>query len=123
MATEIHKEALKKLALFDENKPVFMMNYLKYKPIVTVTGKTGKETYATYLKATAPFFNQIDAEIILKVKPSATLIGIENEALWDEVLIVKYANKNEFLKLLSMKDYPAALRASALSDSRLIFCK
>lgn len=123
MATEIHKKALKELASFDENKPVFMMNYLKYKSIVTATGKTGKETYTAYLKATVPFFNQIDAEIILKVKPSTTLIGIENEALWDEVLIVKYANKNEFFKLLAMKDYPAALRASALSDSRLIFCK
>ncbi len=123
MATEIHKKALKELASFDENKPVFMMNYLKYKSIVTATGKTGKETYTAYLKATVPFFNQIDAEIILKVKPSATLIGIENEALWDEVLIVKYANKNKFFKLLAMKDYPAALRASTLSDSRLIFCK
>lgn len=120
---EIHKDALQKLALFDENRPVFMMNYLKYKTIVSATGKTGKETYAAYLEATIPFFKQIDADIILKVKPSEILIGDKNEALWDEVLIVKYANKNEFLKLIGMKDYPAALRASALSDSKLIFCE
>ena len=73
MATEIHKKALKELASFDENKPVFMMNYLKYKSIVTATGKTGKETYTAYLKATVPFFNQIDAEIILKVKKTFLL--------------------------------------------------
>ena len=120
---EINKEALAILSTFDENTPVFMMNYLNYKTIVSSTGKTGKETYKEYMKAAFAFFEKIEAEIIFKGKPQAAIIGSSEEQLWDEVLIVKYANKNEFFKLMQFKDYPRALRASALEDSKLIFCK
>ena len=119
----INKESLAVLSNFDENSPIFMMNYLNYKEEVSTTGKTGKETYNEYMKAAYLFFQKIDAEIIFKGKPIITIIGPSEEKLWDEVLIVKYANKNEFFKLLQFKDYPRELRASALSDSRLIFCK
>ena len=114
---------IKQLQEFPDGRPVFMLNYLNYKATVTETGKTGKETYADYLKAAVPFFNTLDAEIIFKGSPIATIIGPSEESLWDEVLIVRYANKNEFMKLMAMKDYPRELRSLALLDSRLIFCK
>jgi len=114
---------IKQLQEFPDGRPVFMLNYLNYKAIVTETGKTGKEAYADYLKAAVPFFNTLDAEIIFKGSPIATIIGPSEESLWDEVLIVRYANKNEFMKLMAMKDYPRELRSLALLDSRLIFCK
>jgi uncharacterized protein (DUF1330 family) len=120
---EINKEGLHVLSNFDENTPVFMLNYLSYKDEVSSTGKTGKETYKEYMKAAVPFFQKIAAEILFKGKPMATIIGPSEEKLWDELLIVKYANKNEFFKLMQFKEYPSELRASALSDSRLIFCK
>tara|TARA_B100000768_G_C11271617_1_gene373740 strand:+ start:1309 stop:1698 length:390 start_codon:yes stop_codon:yes gene_type:complete len=120
---EINEEGLTILSDFTEDVPVFMMNYLKYKEIVCETGKTGRETYRAYLEAAIPFFNQLKAEIIFKGKPIATIIGLKDEKLWDEVLIVKYLNKNEFFKLLKMKNYPRELRVSSLSDSKLIFCK
>ena len=120
---EINKGALQELKQLDENSPVFMMNYLNYKAQVSSTGKTGKETYSNYMKVAFPFFQKIEADIIFKGKPMATIIGPTEEKLWDEILIVKYANKNEFFKLMSFKDYPSELRASALSNSRLIFCK
>jgi hypothetical protein len=117
------KNSFKKLQDFSESKPVFMLNYLNYKETVDETGKTGKEAYADYLQAAVPFFETINAEIIFKGSPLATILGPSDEPLWDEVLIVRYANKNEFMKLMAMKDYPRDLRALALSDSRLIFCK
>ena len=120
---EINKEGLQVLSSFDENSPVFMLNYLNYKEQVASTGKTGKETYKEYMKTAFPFFQKIAAEIIFKGKPMSTIIGPSEEQLWDELLIVKYANKNEFFKLMQYKEYPRELRASALSDSRLIFCK
>jgi hypothetical protein len=120
---EINKQGLEKLKKFDENAPVFMMNYLNYKSIVLSTAKTGKETYNDYMKAAFPFFQKIDADIIFKGKPQAMILGESEEKLWDEVLIVKYKNKNEFFKLMKFEDYPRVLRASALSDSQLIFCK
>ena len=119
----LNKESLYVLSNFDENTPVFMLNYLSYKEVVSETGKTGIETYKEYMMTAFPFFKKIEAEILFKGKPLATIIGPLEEKLWDEILIVKYANKNEFFKLMSFKDYPTPLRASALSDSRLIFCK
>ena len=118
-----NKEALTKLETFADDQPVFMLNYLKYKEVISATGRTGAETYADYLRAAAPFFEHIDAEIIFKGQPVATILGPAEEELWDEVLIVRYATKYEFFKLTQAKDYPQELRASALSDSRLIFCK
>ena len=124
MSEQIYQQnSLKKLQDFPDGQAVFMLNYLNYNEIVTETGKTGKETYADYLKAAVPFFKNLDGEIIFKGSPLATIIGPSDEFLWDEVLIVRYANKNEFMKLMAMKDYPRELRSSALSDSRLIFCK
>ena len=58
------------------------------------------------MKAALPFFQKIQAEIIFKGKPQALIIGPTDEKLWDEVLIVKYANKNEFFKLMQFEDYP-----------------
>jgi hypothetical protein len=120
---QVNQEALEQLKVFPEDRPVFMLNYLNYKDTVIETGKTGKETYADYMKAAMPFFEYINADIIFKGTPIRTILGPSDEPLWDEVLIVKYASKNEFFKLMQMKEYPRELRASALSDSRLIFCK
>jgi len=120
---QLNTTGLEQLKSFAEDQSVFMLNYLKFKDVVSATGKTGAETYAAYLRAAAPFFEHIDAEIIFKGKPVATILGPAEEELWDEVLIVKYATKYEFFKLTQAKGYPQELRASALSDSRLIFCK
>ena len=124
MSEQIDQQiSLKKLHDFPDGQPIFMLNYLNYKEKVKETGKTGKETYADYLRAAVPFFKTLDAEIIFKGSPLATIIGPSEESLWDEVLVVRYANKNEFMKLMAMKDYPRELRSLSLSDSRLIFCK
>ena len=101
-----------------------MMNYLKYKGFVYETGKTGKETYRAYMEVVISFFLLLNTAIIFKGKPMATIIGNTEVQLRDEALIVvKYANKNEFFKLLQKKDYLRAPSAVALSNSRLIFSK
>ena len=123
MSDFLNKEGLERLKSFEESEPLFMLNLLKYKTIVAETGKTGRETYSTYMKAATSFFELINAEIVFKGAPQATILGPKDEEPWDEVLIVKYANKNEFFKLMSMEGYPRDIRSSALSDSRLIFCK
>ena len=62
MSEQIDQQnSLKKLQDFPDGQPVFMLNYLNYKEIVMETGKTGKETYADYLRAAVPFFKTLDA--------------------------------------------------------------
>ncbi len=102
--------------------PLKMLNLLKFKEIVDITGKTGAATYKEYMAATNPFFSKVNAEIIFYGTPQFTLIG-PTDLEWDKVLIVEYATKQDFINMVSMEGYPSEIRKSALADSRLIFCK
>lgn len=84
MPEKINIITVEKLANFSNNRPIFMLNYLNYKGIVIETGKSGKVTYIEYLKAAAPFFEKIDAEIIFKGTLVGTILGPLNETLLDE---------------------------------------
>lgn len=123
MNQDVHASGLEELMKFSDTDSVYMLNLLNYKDVVEETGKTGEQTYADYMKAAVPFFEKIQAELIFKGKPQSFIIGSSDDKLWDEILIVKYSNKYEFFKLMQFKEYPRGLRASALKDSKLIFCK
>ncbi|MGB5269170.1 hypothetical protein [Eudoraea sp.] len=119
----MNKEQINVLREVPEDQEVVMLNLLKYKDKVEETGLTGEASYKQYMKAAIPFFEKIDAEIIFFGRPLLTLIGPEDETLWDDMLLVKYKNQGEFFKMVSAEDYPAKLRERSLQDSRLIYCK
>ncbi len=95
----VNKEQLNALREVPENREVVMLNLLKYKDKVEETGLTGEASYKQYMKAATPFFENIDAEIIFFGRPLLMLIGPEDETLWDDMLLVKYRNKDEFFKM------------------------
>ncbi len=99
-----------------------MVNLLKFKDHVEETGTSGAEAYTEYMKAVAPFFQESKAKIVYIGKPLFTVIGPQNTKEWDKILIVEYASKAAFLKMISNEGYPTALRSRALEDSRLILC-
>lgn len=119
----VNKEQLNALREVRENREVVMLNLLKYKDKVEETGLTGEASYKQYMKAATPFFENIDAEIIFFGSPLLMLIGPEDESLWDDMLLVKYRNKDEFFKMTRAEGYPTKLREQSLQDSRLIYCK
>ena len=121
--TDVNLDIIKRLVSYPEHMPLHMINYLKYKDIDEVSGKTGKEVYAEYIERAVPFFKRINAKITFKGEPSMMVIGPEEEELWDEILIVTYATKRDFLTLIEMEGYPGHIRKQALVDSRLLFCK
>ncbi len=100
--------------------PFQMLNLLKFKDKVEETGTTGAEAYAQYMKAVIPFFQASKAKVIYQGKPQFTLIGPNNGLEWDKILIVEYARKEDFLKMITSEGYPAKMRSQALEDSRLI---
>ncbi len=120
---DVNLNALQELSSFSSDTPLHMINYLKFKDVDESTGKTGREIYKEYMEKAIPFFQQINAEITFKSIPALMVIGPEDETLWDEILIVTYASKNDFLKLIQMEGYPGHLRKQALKDSRIILCK
>ncbi len=100
--------------------PFQMLNLLKFKDKVKETGVTGAETYAQYMKAVIPFFQASKAKVIYQGKPKITLIGPKDGLEWDKILIVEYASKEDFIKMITSEGYPAKMRSQALEDSRLI---
>ncbi len=99
-----------------------MLNLLKFKEKVVDAEVSGKEAYAEYMQAVVPFFQKSNAKIVFMGKPMLTIIGPQNELEWDKVLIVEYASKEDFINMISSKEYPSHLRSRALEDSRLILC-
>ena len=105
------------------NKPVIMLNLLRYKNAVEETGETGKEAYSAYLNAAAPFLEKVKAKVLFFGATKHMLIGPTDEELWDSVIVVQYDSFSDFIGMATAEGYPSHLRARALSDSRLIHCK
>lgn len=118
----IEKDQLSAFKTLDIVGEFFMYNLLKYKTYVN-TDQTGEEAYKDYMRAALPFFKKAQAEVVFKGKPNLVLIGGEEKHYWDEILIVKYHSKEDFLAMITHEDYPANLRSTALEDSRLILCQ
>ncbi len=102
------------------DKPIQMLNLLKFRKGLDDKGLTGAENYNEYSVAAFPFLKEANAKILYFGEAQLTLIGPESE--WDKVLIVEYPSKHDFLSMITSEDYPAKLRKAALVDSRLILC-
>lgn len=104
------------------DQPLQMLNLLKFKKKVEGTDLTGEQQYNAYMKVATPFIENTNAKILFYGKANYALIGPKGELEWDKVIIVEYATKQDFVNMVTQKDYPAAMRIAALEDSRLIFC-
>ncbi|MFD0861932.1 hypothetical protein ACFQ1M_06915 [Sungkyunkwania multivorans] len=99
-----------------------MLNLLKFKEKVEGSDMSGAKAYALYMNAVLPFFQASGAKVVYQGRSQFTLIG-PDDTEWDKVLIIEYASKQDFLKMITTEGYPAAMRSRALQDSRLILCK
>ncbi len=120
---DLTKEQLKAFIELPADGPFKMLNLLKFKDKVEGSEMSGADAYKKYMKAALPFFETSKAKIIFFGAPQFTLIGPPEEVLWDKILIIEYAEKNDFVKMITTPGYPAPLRNVGLEDSRLIFCK
>lgn len=114
---------MKELIELPDNQELMMLNFLMHKDKVVETGLSGADSYREYMKAATPFYQLVQAEIVFFGRPLSTLIGPEEESLWDDVLIVKYRDPASFLKMVQAKEYLGGLWEQALLNSRLIHCK
>ena len=100
-------EQLRKLNL---EGPIVMLNLLRFNP------DGGRETYAEYGQAAAPFLQQSGAQLRYLGDVAAAVIGPED---WDEIILVEYPSLQAFFEMIGNPEYPSEIRAAALSDSRL----
>ena len=119
---DLTKDQYKAFMTIPYDLPIQMLNLLKFKKKVDDADISGAERYKEYMKATLPFFQKSNAKVTFYGDAKFNLIGPE-ELEWDKVLIVEYAHKNDFIKMIISEGYPSEMRKSALEDSRLIFCE
>lgn len=118
-----NRSAMHALSELPADEELMMLNLLKYKASVGEAGLSGEAAYREYMKAATPFFKLAEAEVVFFGRPQASLIGPEDEELWDDVLIIKYKSPASFENMVKAEGYPSELRELALLDSRLIYCK
>lgn len=106
--TELQLKALQTAAI---EGPVTMLNLLRFK------ADGGRERYAAYAAAAAPFLRKAGATVRYRADSALTVIGTE---AWDEVILVDYPSIQAFFEMTGHPEYPSALRRGALEDSRLI---
>lgn len=104
------------------DKPLKMLNLLKFKDKVEGSNISGEEQYNIYMKAAIPFIKETEAKVVFYGSARFSLIGPEASE-WDKVIIVSYPSRAHFVKMVTNGSYPADLRIAALEDSRLIFCE
>jgi len=85
---DISKEGLEALKAFPEDKPIQMLNLLKFKTLVPETGHSGKEQYAIYMKKAEKYMAQVDANIIFLGHVKHNIIGPTDGLEWDKIFIV-----------------------------------
>ncbi len=103
-------EQLAHLRTLNPEGPVVMLNLLRF------NRAGGREAYAAYGQAAAPYLRQSGAQIRYLGDVAATVIGPDE---WDEVILVEYPTLRAFFEMTGNPDYPSDLRAGALADSRL----
>ncbi|MFK8009253.1 MAG: hypothetical protein AB8H03_23025 [Saprospiraceae bacterium] len=119
---DLTKEQYKAFMALPIDVPLQMLNLLKFKEKVNDADISGAERYKEYMKATVPFFQKSNAKVNFYGDAKINLIGPQ-ELEWDKVLIVEYAQKSDFIKMITTEGYPSEMRKSAIEDSRLIFCE
>ena len=89
MSVDPTPEAFAEYLAEDDGQPVYMLNLLRYKP------DGGRERYAEYSAATAPFLAAVGGEVVHAGDCSTLVVGPE-EHRWDAMLVVRYPSRRRW---------------------------
>ena len=93
----------------EEDKPIFMVNLLKFKKLAQYPDKretnlTGQEAYAIYGKEVVEHLAKVGGKPIFGGNVERLMLG-EVEDLWDQVAIAMYPSRKAMLEMISDPDY------------------
>ena len=123
-------EQLAVLDGLDPDRPVVMLNLLRFREVADYSGHpdlapeapiSGAEAYQRYGEAAQRCLGDIGAGVEYLASCAPTFIGPEGER-WDLILLVRYPSPAAFRSMITNPDYLAASghRTAALADSRLV---
>ena len=123
----LHESAQAALAGVAEDRPIVMINLLRYRERAAYPEGSaaepcsGREAYRRYGQASIGLITAAGGQVVWQGSPKAVLIGASGEE-WHKALLVRYPSKRAFLDMVSSAEYQAIAvhRTAALEDSRLI---
>jgi uncharacterized protein (DUF1330 family) len=89
-------DQLKKLSNNPDDRPVTMLNLLKFKK------DGGRKLYAKYVKESDRFIQAVGARVIYLGKTAELIYGSES---WDAVLLVQYPTRKSFTTMTTDPQY------------------
>jgi uncharacterized protein (DUF1330 family) len=116
----INESELQKFVAHSDNRPVVMINLLKFKE-KTDDGEVGAQVYNRYVAKAGPLLAAVGGRLVWQGTPEQILIGGEADR-WDKVLLVEYPSRKAFLDLVNNPEFQAmqADRLAALDSTVLI---
>ncbi len=93
---EINKDQFKKLLKNPNDKPVVMLNLLKFKK------DGGRESYVHYLKEASRFIESVGGKLLLFSRPNELINGTET---WDLMMLVQYPSRKAFIEMTGNPEY------------------
>lgn len=114
------REQIKSLKSHTDDKPVVMINLLKFKT-VTDSGESGRDTYNRYLTAISPMLRSVGGRLLWMGAVDQVFIG-KSQDEWDMAMLVEYPSRRAFIQMISDPAYNQAHihREEALADSALL---
>jgi uncharacterized protein (DUF1330 family) len=114
------EEQIKELAEGGHDKPIYMVNLLKFKkkaeyPDGRETDLTGQEAYGIYGKEVAAHLAKVGGKGVIGGQVTGLRLGVV-EDLWDTIAIAMYPNRKAMLTMITDPDYQksAVHRAAGL---------
>jgi uncharacterized protein (DUF1330 family) len=98
----------------DDDKPITMLNLLRFKP------DGGRERYFEYLGMAGPLVARYGAQIVF-TGLGMTALAAEHGQSWDAVALVRYPTRRAFAQMIADPDYKLAspVRKAALIEAVL----
>lgn len=109
---------------YPKDKPVTMINILKFKAIASNNKESGLEAYTRYGMHALPFLKKANARLLWRGNVVHTLIGDSSDQA-HVVLLVRYPTITHFINMTSDPDYikVAEDRTTALEFGGLWACE
>jgi uncharacterized protein (DUF1330 family) len=109
---EINKDQFREMIKNPNDKPVVMLNLLKFKK------EDGKKSYVRYIKEAGRFIEEVGGKLLQLSKPKELLTGTET---WDLLMLVKYPSRKAFLQMVNNPEYMKihSFREEALENAVL----
>ena len=124
MSVEPTRAQLSALKSYPKDKPVAMVNVIKFRDKTPDGTEEGKAAYRRYITAATPFMEAVGGKMIWRGKPAGVIVG-NDDTKPDLMFIVQYPSMDAFFAMIKNPEYQKIthLRGISLEIGDLIACE